>query len=477
MSYIPSPIRKLAVGAAFLSSLIACSGQPEVPAEESAGTQEQAALATRVVGYFPTWNGDVNAIQYDKLTHINYAFVVPTAQGGLTGPGSGDSRLRSLVQTAHARGVKVSIAVGGWNNGDDSGFRSLAANASTRTAFVNNLVNYVTQAGLDGVDIDWEYPDPGAESQNFALLMKELSNALHSRGKLLTAAVVANGYTGGGIPAATFADVDFLNIMAYDGGHPHSTYDYAVQSLDYWLGRGLPKDKAVLGVPFYGRSPSSYVGYSTLVSRDAQAPYKDNVGDVYYNGIATIQAKSRLALQRGGGVMIWDISDDATGSASLLTAISQVVGGTQPPPPGQNLLTNASFETGSLSSWNGEWHSGALAHKVDTDYPYGGSYKLTHWASTAYQQVTGQGLSVANGTYQASVWVRSGGGQRALRLYAKNHGAAEQTAEIGSGAVSSWTKYTLNNIQVSNGYIEVGVYSDALANNWAAFDQFELVKQ
>ncbi|WP_239015570.1 hypothetical protein [Archangium violaceum] len=60
-----------------------------------------------------------------------------------------------------------------------------------------------------------------------------------------------------------------------------------------------------------------------------------------------------------------------------------------------------------------------------------------------------------------------------LRLYAKNHGAAE----IGSGAVSGWTKYTLPNIHFSNGYIEVGVYSDALANNWAALDQFELVKQ
>ncbi|PTL77347.1 chitinase [Vitiosangium sp. GDMCC 1.1324] len=462
------------MGAAFISTLVACSGQPEAPAEDPVAPQEQSALATRVVGYFPTWNGDVNAIQYDKLTHINYAFVVPTAQGGLTGPGSGDSRLKSLVQTAHARGVKVSIAVGGWNDGNDSGFEQLSANASTRTAFVNNLVNYVTQAGLDGVDIDWEYPDPGTSSQNFALMMKELSTAMHSRGKLLTAAVVASGSTGGGIPTATFADVDFLNIMAYDGGYPHSTYNYAVQSLDYWLGRGLPKDKAVLGVPFYGRGPNSYVGYSTLVARDSQAPYKDLVGDVYYNGIATIQAKSQLALQRGGGVMIWDISDDATGSASLLTAIAQAVQGGSGP---TNLLANSGLESGSLSSWNSEWHNGtAAAHKVDTDSPYTGSYKLTHWASAAYQQVTGQTLNVANGTYRASVWVRSGGGQSALRLYAKNYGAAEVTAEIGSGAVSGWTQYTINNIPVTNGFIEVGVYSNAQAGNWAAFDQFELVK-
>jgi hypothetical protein len=84
---------------------------------------------------------------------------------------------------------------------------------------------------------------------------------------------------------------------------------------------------------------------------------------------------------------------------------------------------------------------------------------------------------VANGTYRASVWARSSGGQKALRLYAKNHGAAEVTAEIGSGAVSGWTQYTISNIAVTNGNIEVGVYSDANAGNWSAFDQFELVKQ
>jgi chitinase len=470
-----SPIRHLVFGAACLSALAACSGL-EAPAEEPTAAQEQPALATRVVGYFPTWAGDVNAIQYDKLTHINYAFIVPTAQGGLTGPGSGDSRLRSLVSAAHARGVKVSIAVGGWNDGNDSGFEQLAANASTRTTFVNNLVNYVNQAGLDGVDIDWEYPDPGTSANNFAALMRELSTAMHSRGKLLTAAVVASGSTGGGVPTATFSDVDFLNIMAYDGGQPHSTYAYAVQSLDYWLGRGLPKDKAVLGVPFYGRSPSTYEGYKSLVARDSQAPYKDNVGNVYYNGIATIQSKTTLAMQRGGGVMIWDISDDATGSASLLTAIYQRAQGTTPPVTG-NLLANAGFENGNLSSWNSEWHNATLAHKVDTDTVYAGGYKLTHYASAAYQQLTGQSLAVANGTYRASVWARSSGGQRALRLYAKNHGGAELTAEIGSGAVSGWTKYTIGTITVTSGAVEVGIYSDANAQNWSAFDQFELVKQ
>jgi chitinase len=324
MSLNASHWKPLMLGAACLATLMACAG-PEGSADEPLGTAEGSALATRVVGYFPTWAGDVNAIQYDKLTHINYAFALPTAQGGLTGVSSGDARLRSLVQAAHARGVKVLIAVGGWNDGNDSAFEQMAANPGARTTFVNTLVNFVNAAGLDGVDLDWEYPEPGASAQNFGALARELGAAMRSRGKLLTAAVVANGYYGEGIPASAFADLDFLNIMAYDGGQPHSTYDFAVQALNYWVGRGLPRSKAVLGVPFYGRSPSSYVAYSQLVAWDSGAPWKDNVGDVYYNGIPTIQAKARLGLQQGGGVMIWELTQDTTGATSLLSAIAQVL--------------------------------------------------------------------------------------------------------------------------------------------------------
>lgn len=141
-----------------------------------------------------------------------------------------------------------------------------------------------------------------------------------------------------------------------------------------------------------------------------------------------------------------------------------------------NLLTNPGFEEGSTSGWGSEWHGGALAYKVDTDYPYTGSYKLTHYSASAYQQLNAQVKSLANGSYTASVWARSSGGQKVLRLYAKGHGGAEMTAEIGSGAVTGYTKYTLSNIQVTTGTLEVGVYSDANAQNWAAFDHFELVK-
>src|SRR6266511_2271250 len=115
----------------------------------------------KVIGYFPSWRGSVSNIQFDKLTAVNYAFLLPTSTGGLQ-PIENASKLQSLVSAAHAGNVKVFIAVGGWNNGDDSAFETLSASPSLRTTFVNNLISFVTQYSLDGVDIDWEYPDPGS---------------------------------------------------------------------------------------------------------------------------------------------------------------------------------------------------------------------------------------------------------------------------------------------------------------------------
>ncbi|UYZ63109.1 glycosyl hydrolase family 18 protein [Hymenobacter weizhouensis] len=274
----------------------------------------------KVVGYMPSWNGDVNAVQYDKLTHINYAFLLPNGDGSLR-PIENPGKLQSLVSASRSRGVKVLIAVGGWNDGNDSAFEQLAANATARTNFVNNLVGFVNQYNLDGVDMDWEYPDAGASASNYAAMMQQLGSALRSRGKLLTAAVV--GINGGSILNSVFNDVDFLNLMAYDANNfDHSTFDFAVQSINYWKGRGLPASKTVLGVPFYGRP--SWESYATLLSRGAD-PNADVFNGIGYNGITTIKRKTNLAFDQGGGIMMWELSQDATGPNSLLTAINQVV--------------------------------------------------------------------------------------------------------------------------------------------------------
>lgn len=144
------------------------------------------------------------------------------------------------------------------------------------------------------------------------------------------------------------------------------------------------------------------------------------------------------------------------------------------PRQGSDLLTNSDFEQGNLNGWTGWSSRGISSQQVDKDQPYNSNYKLTHWADDNYQQLTSQTKQLPNGTYKASVWVRSSGGQKQLRIFAKNYGAQEVTTEIGTSSVEQWKQYTIDNIQVTNGQIEIGVWSDAKANNWAVFDNFKL---
>ncbi|RXZ81940.1 carbohydrate-binding protein [Paenibacillaceae bacterium] len=139
-----------------------------------------------------------------------------------------------------------------------------------------------------------------------------------------------------------------------------------------------------------------------------------------------------------------------------------------------NLLVNPGFDSGSAAGWE-QWNGGVSAQSVDTNAPYTGTHKLTHWASGDYRQLTRQYVTVPNGQYRFSGWVRTSGGQRALHLYAKSAGR-ETRAQVSSNATDYWQQYTIDQITVTNGQLEVGVWSDARGGNWSAFDAFELVQ-
>ncbi|HET6481166.1 MAG TPA: glycosyl hydrolase family 18 protein [Actinoplanes sp.] len=324
------------------------------------GTSQAAVLPNgfKSVGYMPEWTGSVTTIQYSKLTHINYSFANPNADGNLQAIPN-VSKLQQLVSLGHQNNVKVSLAIGGWNDGNDSAFESLAANAGSRTTFVNSVMNAVRQYGLDGIDMDWEYPDPGQSGNNYAALMQQLSTALHNEGKLLTAAVVSEGGTANGVQPAVFGYVDWLNIMAYDGGSPHANYDWSIASANFWKNRGLPTAKTVLGVPFYSRP--GYLTYAQLVAQDPANANRDcTPSGECYNGLPTIRRKTQWALANAGGIMNWELSQDVSGANSLVSAIYETViggGGTTNPPPGRTGritgIAGKCVDIASASSANG----------------------------------------------------------------------------------------------------------------------------
>ncbi|MFI5909966.1 glycosyl hydrolase family 18 protein [Dactylosporangium sp. NPDC051541] len=355
-------MRRSALAAAAIAAVTAAAGLAVVLAAQPAANAATLPNGFRSIGYMPSWAGSATAIQYNKLTHVNYAFVLPNSNGSLGGLDN-PSKLQQIVSLGHAAGTKVSISIGGWNDGNDSAFEALAGNATARTAFVNNVVNLINQYNLDGVDIDWEYPDPGTSGNNYTALMSQLSTAMHSRGKLLTAAVVSEGGTASGVQPAVFGYVDWLNIMTYDGGSPHANYDWSVAAVNFWKGRGLPANKAVIGVPVYSRP--SYVTYADLVARDPANANRDcvtvNGVNECYNGLGTVRRKTSWAMANGGGIMFWELSQDATGANSLINAAYETatggVGPTTPPPTGRTGritgLASKCIDVAAASSANG----------------------------------------------------------------------------------------------------------------------------
>ena len=292
------------------------------PSNSSSSNSSNNSL--RIIGYTPSWSTLESTIQYDKLTHINYAFVLPNTDGSL-GAVPEHELLESIVEGAHENNVKVVVSIGGWNDGNDSAFVAFANSEEGRTRFTNAVLDLIELYELDGIDIDWEYPDPGTEANNYSLLMQQLSEALRPNDKLLTAAVVALGWYGDGVKSDVFGYVDFLNLMAYDKNNSnHSPYSYAEESITYWSDRGLPAEKLVLGVPYYARP--SWNGYNIKINQNEANICRDSDGTDYWNGIPTIRQKAQLA-RSYGGLMTWELSQDTNTANSLLTAMWEVLTG------------------------------------------------------------------------------------------------------------------------------------------------------
>lgn len=261
----------------------------------SAGSRSLAGATEReykVVAYVAGYRDfDFPTIQARKITHINYAFVNCV---------DGEVRFDdSIDNTAMKKGdilalhdlkkintdLKVLVSVGGWTW--SGGFSDAALTEVSRNKFAVSAAEFVETFKLDGIDIDWEYPNaPGAgntyrpeDVQNFTLMLQavreELDKLAARQGTdkhyLLTIATGASKrYVENTELDKVARCLDFLNIMTYDfyhGGdrrtghhsnlHASSSPEHdktnIVEAVNIHVAAGVPPEKINLGIPFYGR--------------------------------------------------------------------------------------------------------------------------------------------------------------------------------------------------------------------------------
>lgn len=333
-------VHELAVLAGLLGALTGCGGGESGPRGGSnsgaggTGTMTPTTpTSLRTVAYMPSYRGQLSnwsrQLEFHNMTYVNLSFVEVDEAGNIRFP---DPGLPGFVASAQAAGAKVCVALGGATTIDTGGVFSTLLQDAQRPAFVDKLVAYTLDNKLDCLDIDLE---GNGVNQYYEAFVTTLATKLHEKQKEMTSAV--SSWFGDKITDKAIAAFDFINVMAYDlhnpGGSAQPVQSSSVAEskaeVDYWVNRGLPKDKAVFGVPFYGYSwandKSTALTYAEILARDASAATRDQVtlngSPTFLNSRSTIIEKAKLAKEYGG-IMVWELGQDAPGDASLLKAIA-----------------------------------------------------------------------------------------------------------------------------------------------------------
>lgn len=305
----PFPGLGLAVCAALL---VACASSPPT------ATPATPAPAFAIVGYLPDYRS-LDPAWGRYVTDIIYFSASARASGELDTGRLSKQTLVALREMRTTYGTRVHVAIGGWERSQN--LAAVATDLALRDQFVENLIAYCLEQQLDGVDLDWEFPQDERENQAYVELLAAIHRAFAPHGLRVSVALAAWQDLG----ATLYEAVDRIHVMSYDHEGRHATFEQAAADIQAFVARGAPREKLLLGVPFYGRDVDNFsraLTYAEIVSRYQPAPEVDEAGGVYFNGPATIQQKTRYTREQHlGGVMIWELGQDTKDEASLLQAI------------------------------------------------------------------------------------------------------------------------------------------------------------
>jgi chitinase len=322
-------------------------------------------------------SGEVAA---NKVTRINYAFA--SLQNGVIVEGFAHDAENFAALNSLKRdnpNLTVLVSVGGWTWSGN--FSDMALTKQSRTLFIESAVKFVNKYNLDGLDIDWEYPGMTGnnnrfrpeDKQNYTLLLKELRQRFNREEKKLRRHLVTSIATGASTDFLEHTEmakvqryVDTINLMSYDyyvpvwdktTGHHAPLFTNsddpkkisADRTVHEYENAGVPANKIVLGVPFYGKSwanvsatnqglfqagteaPNTYLPYSSLVNMQTQnngyvrywdakasAPFLYNQDAkifISYDDPESLAAKCKYVLdQKLAGIMFWEYSGDSAGA-------------------------------------------------------------------------------------------------------------------------------------------------------------------
>ena len=305
------------------SFLLLCT----VPAA-SAETDRSDTSQRRVVGYLPDWSYQYyTKIDFSALTHLDIAFCNPDENCRIS-CNIPDDTLQTIVNTAHQYHVKVMPSVAATVNAVP--FASLIDTPEEISRLNQNLIAYCQKFGFDGIDLDVERGSTDAVWSYYGDWISALRKDCDANNLELSTATAE--WTAKRITPETFALFDFVTVMAYADDSStvsHTTLEFGKQQMNYIeQEKKVPREKLVLGIPFYGREYtadgkldlSHFTTFAQLIAADPANFDRDVYNGIAYNGASTVRVKCNYA-KNYGGVMIWQLAQDAEGEYSLLRVI------------------------------------------------------------------------------------------------------------------------------------------------------------
>lgn len=332
-----------------------------------------SAAQTKIIAYATGPAETIKQYPVDKLTHIIYSFLKIQNDTLIFRDSAQENTVRQLVALKVINPqLKIMVSVGGWSG--CSFCSDLFASDEHRKNFARTTVALFKQYGIDGLDLDWEYPAiegyPGhkydaADKNNFTELIKALRREMGSDFLLTFAAGGFVKYLEESVDwNAVMPLVDFVNLMTYDlvggyatvTGHHTLLRDYrpaqeaATKCVNWLLDKKVAAGKLIIGAAMYARvwesvpdinhglyQPGKFKqgvafadfkyyfsdtsGYKYYWDKKAKAPYQYNASKklfATFDDKRSIRAKIKFIRRKKlGGIMFWELVQDAK-TAGLL---------------------------------------------------------------------------------------------------------------------------------------------------------------
>ncbi len=230
-----------------------------------------------------------------------------------------------------------------------------AASAARRKQLIDSILAVMESAGLDGLDIDWEYPGDHAVTtantqrdwHSYGLLMRDLAAAFFDKGYVLSFCSNLGYQMAPDDCYAAFHAADFVNAMAYGNTTLNASPQVMMTGINVCTSRGVPSRRIVVGQAMYAYEVQN-PGWGSVVPWLKEAWPNDNTrwwdadlvwtnrtatkadGTVLsteketFEGPASYHAKCNWCRANGyGGVMSWGYYTDVSWDDADLMSLAR----------------------------------------------------------------------------------------------------------------------------------------------------------